>query len=245
MTPTRPVSEVPPDGVVDLLVLAAHAPELVGLRPHIGDALHGHVGALFVVAKTVGIGLAVVGAATLARLTQLKPRAVVVVGSCGVYPGPHPYQPLDVIVPSRLTLFDPSVSAGKAAFPEPMQTVAELDPTLADALVAEAGPRGRTAEVATTMAITTDDAVARVVHDATGLEAENLELFPMALACKAQQVPFAAVLSVTNVVGSKGRADWRQYQRDAAVAAAEVVVRWARAGARGLPARRDPTSDAH
>jgi divalent metal cation (Fe/Co/Zn/Cd) transporter len=33
----------------------------VGLRPHIGDALHGHVGAHFVVAKTVGVGLAVVG----------------------------------------------------------------------------------------------------------------------------------------------------------------------------------------
>lgn len=230
-----------PDGPVDVLVLAAHAPEFVGLRPHIGDALHGHVGAHFVVAKTVGVGLAVVGAATATRIAQLRPRAVVVVGSCGVYPGPHAYQPLDLIVPSRLTLFDPSVSAGKAAFPAPMQTMVDLDPPLASALLAEAGPRARAANVATTMAITTDDAVARAVHEATGLEAENLELFPMALACMAEQVPLAAVLSVTNVVGSKGRADWQKYQRDAAVAAAEVVVSWVRAGAKGLPTRSERT----
>lgn len=241
MVPTPPVPEVP----VDVLVLAAHAPELVGLRPHIGDALHGYLGETFVVAKTVGVGLAVVGAATLARITRLRPRAVVVVGSCGVYPGPRPYRPLDVIVPAQLRLFDPAVVAGKAAFPEPMQTLVELDPTLAAALLAEAGPRAQSANVATTMAITTDDAVAHAVHAATGLAAENLELFPIALACKMAQVPFAAVLSVTNVVGSRGRADWRAYQRDAAVAAAEVVVRWVRAGARGLPGRLEPTPDLH
>jgi nucleoside phosphorylase len=216
-------------------VLAAHAPEFVGLRPHIGDALHGTVGNLQVVAKTVGVGLAVAGSATATRIHQLAPRAVIALGSCGIYPGPTAYQPLDIVVPSRLSLFDPAVAAGKAAFPEPMQTVLDPDPQLGAGLLQSAATRGHACNVATTMSITTDDAIARAVHGATGIEAENLELFPIALACRAAEIPFAAVLGVTNMVGSTGRQDWRQYQRDAAVAAAEVIVSWLRAGAPGLP----------
>ena len=233
MLPSTPLPQVP----VDVLVLAAHAPEFVGLRPHIGDALHGPVGELFVVGKTIGVGLAVAGASTATRIQQLRPRAVIVLGSCGIYPCGVAYRPLDIVVPNRLHLFDPSVAAGKAAFPEPMQTVIDPDPALTAGLLQSAQPGGHAAPVATTMAITTDDAVARAVHPATGIEAENLELFPIALACKAAELPFAAVLGVTNMVGSQGRHDWRQFQRDAAIAAAEVLVSWLRGGAPGLPDR--------
>lgn len=237
MRSTQPLPTTP----VDVLVLAAHAPEFIGLRPHIGDALHGTIGGLYVVAKTVGVGLAVAGAAAAMRIQQRCPRAVVVIGSCGIYPCEHAYQPLDIIVPSSLSLFDPSVAAGKAAFPEPMQTVIEPDKALTTGLLKAVEQRGRSAKVATTMAITTDDAIARLVYGATGLEGENLELFPIALACRAADVPFAAVLSVTNMVGSTGRTDWRKFQRDAAIASAEVVVSWMRKGAEGAPARPEPT----
>lgn len=233
MHPSLPVPQVP----VDVLVLAAHAPEFIGLRPHIGDGLNGVIGGLFVVAKTIGVGLAVAGAATATRIAQMRPRAVIALGSCGIYPCGVPYRPLDLVVPSRLHLFDPSVAAGKAAFPEPMRTVFEPDSALSAGLLQSAGPHAREAPTATTMAIITDDAIAKAVHGATGLEAENLELFPIALACQAADVPFAAVLGVTNMVGSSGRADWRVYQRDAAIAAAEAIVSWLRAGAPGLTAR--------
>lgn len=227
-------SLIPPQPV-DVLVLAAHAPEFVGLRPHIGDSLNGTIGNLMVVAKTIGVGLAVAGAATANRINQLQPRAVIVLGSCGIYPCPVEYRPLDIVVPNRLSLFDPAVAAGKAAFPDPMQTVIEPDPQLSAALLRAVTSRGHAANVATTMSITTDDAIARAVHGATGIEGENLELFPIALACRAADVPFGAVLGVTNMVGSTGRTDWRQYQRDAAIGAAEVIVSWLRAGAPGLP----------
>lgn len=230
MHPSASLPQVP----VDVLVLAAHAPEFVGLRAHIGDALNGSVAGMFVVAKTVGVGLAVAGAAAARRIQQLTPRAVVVLGSCGIYPSQGAYRPLDIVVPNRLHLFDPSVAAGKAAFPEPMQTMIEPDGALSAALVQAVEGRAHAVPVATTMAITTDDAIARAVHPATGFEAENLELFPIALACHAADVPFGAVLGVTNMVGSTGRTDWRQYQRDAAVAAAEVLVSWLRRGAPGL-----------
>ena len=226
-----PLPQVP----VDVLVLAAHAPEFVGLRAHIGDSLNGTIGGLFVVAKTIGVGMAVAGAGTATRIQQLTPRAVVVLGSCGIYPSSVEYRPLDIVIPNRLHLFDASVAAGKAAFPEPMQTMIEPDAALSTGLVQSGDGRCRLAPVATTMAITTDDAIARAVHPASGLEGENLELFPIALACRAADVPFGAVLGVTNLVGSTGRIDWRQYQRDAAIAAAEVLVSWIRRGAPGLP----------
>ncbi len=233
MRPSEPLPQLP----VDILLLAAHAPEFVGLRPHIGDQLSGFVRGLVVVAKTIGVGMAVSGAGTANRIHQLAPRAIILVGSCGVYPGAHAYRPIDLVVASRCNLFDPSVAAGKSEFPDPMQTVLDAHPMLSAGLLAAAGPRGRLAPVATTLAITTDDAVARAVHPATGFEGENLELFPVALACRAADVPFAAVLGVTNVVGSTGRADWHQFQRDAAVAAAELIVTWIQTGAQGLPHR--------
>jgi nucleoside phosphorylase len=233
MHPSAQIPQVP----VDILVLAAYAPEFVGLRAHIGDSLHGSLAGLFVVAKTIGVGMAVAGGATATRIHQLSPKAVVVLGSCGIYPSAAAYRPLDVVIPSHLHLFDPSVAAGKAAFPEPMQTVLEPDAALSAGLLQSGEGRCRTAPVATTMAITTDDAIARAVHPATGLEGENLELFPVGLACRAADVPFAAVLGVTNMVGSTGRTDWRQYQRDAAIAAAEVLVNWLRRGAPGFNGR--------
>jgi nucleoside phosphorylase len=233
MHPSQPLSTLP----VDVLVLAAHAPELVGLRAHLGEQLNGHIRGTYVVAKTIGVGMAVSGAGTANRIHQLNPRCVILLGSCGIYPSSVAYRPLDIVIAGRCHLFDPSVSAGRAEFPEPMQTVLDTHATLGPGLVAAAGGRGRIAPVATTLAITTDDAVAHAVFGATALEAENLELFPVALACKAADIPFGAVLGVTNVVGSTGRTDWRQYQRDAAIAAAEVIVSWVHNGIPGLPIR--------
>lgn len=226
-----------PQTPVDILLLAAHAPEFVGLRAHLGEQLCGNLRGLTVIAKTIGVGMAVAGAGAANRIQQLSPRAVVLLGSCGVYPCGVEYFPLDILVPSRFHLFDPSVAAGKAEFPDPMQTVLDPHPLLTAGLVASGGGRCRSAPLGTTLAITTDDAIARAVHPATGLEAENLEAFPVALACRAAEVPFAAVLGITNVVGSQGRTDWLKYQRDAAVASAEAFLTWVHNGAQGLPHR--------
>src|SRR5690349_15175111 len=226
-----------PQQPVDILLLAAHAPEFVGLRPHLGENLGATLRGLTIVAKTIGVGMAVAGAGAANRIQQLSPRAVVLLGSCGIYPSQIAYQPLDIFIPSRFQLFDPSAAAGKAEFPDPMQTMLDPHPLLTAGLLASAGPRGRSAPIATTLAITTDDAIARAVYPATQIEAENLELFPVALACAAAEVPFAAVLGVTNMVGSQGRTDWLKFQRDAAIASAEAFLTWLHNGAQGLPHR--------
>jgi nucleoside phosphorylase len=233
MRPSATVAQAP----VDILLLAAHAPEFVGLRTQLGEQLAGSIRGLTIVAKTIGVGMAVAGAGTANRIHQLSPRAVILLGSCGVYPCGIEYYPLDIVIPNRFQLFDPSAAAGKAEFPPPMQTVLEPHALLSTGLLASAGARSRAAPLANTLAITIDDAIARAVHPAAGLEAENLEAFPVALACAAAEVPFAAVLGVTNVVGSQGRTDWLKYQREAAVATAEALLTWVHNGAQGLPHR--------
>src|SRR5690606_19918931 len=131
---------------------------------------------------------------------------------------------------SRVQLVSHAVNAGKSQFPQPMQTSVEGSALLAAGLAA-AGARVFTAPIACTLAQTVDDAMAASVHPATGCEAENLEAFAVAQACRAAEVPFAAVLGVTNIVGSTGSHDWRQFQRTAVSAAAEIIVTWIQRGA--------------
>ncbi len=218
----------------DLLIVAAHAPEMAGLRPWLSDALIGQIRGMNVRGKAVGIGMAAAGPASARGILAVSPRAVVLVGSCGVYPNQAQYRPHDVVVASRVQLVSHAVATGRGEFPMPMQTQLECNPLLVAGLAASGG-RTRAASIACTLASTTDDDVAASVPPATGCEAENLEAFAVAQACKASEIPFTAVLGVSNIVGSTGLHDWRQFQRQAVNAAAEVIVTWIQRGAQGLP----------
>lgn len=221
-------------GTPDLLVLASHPPELRGLRARLGDGLVGDIAGLRVVAKTVGIGLPVAGAAAAKRVLRLEPRAVVQLGTCGVYPGLPDYRPHDVIVSNRVALLDHAVDLGRSAFPEPMQTELRTSPALTAGLAA-AGARARAAGVLCPLAQTRDDELAVAVPKRTSGDAENLETYAIAQACHLAQLPFTAVLGVTHVVGTYGLKDWRQFERQSSIAAADVVLNWLHAGAPGLP----------
>ncbi|MCB9595668.1 MAG: hypothetical protein H6719_23300 [Sandaracinaceae bacterium] len=218
----------------DLLIVAAHTPDMAGLRSHLSDQLIGEIRGLGVRAKAVGIGMAVAGPGTARGILAVSPRAVLLVGSCGVYPNLPQYRPHDVLVSSRVQLVSHAVNAGKSEFPQPMQVALECNPLLAAGL-ASGGGRVYVAPVACTLATTVDDTIAAAIHPATGCEAENLEAFAVAQACKASEIPFSAVLGVSNIVGSTGAHDWRQFQRAAVNAAAETIVNWIQRGAQGLP----------
>jgi nucleoside phosphorylase len=207
---------------------------MAGLRPWLSDSLIGQIRGLNVRGKAVGIGMAVAGPATTRGILAVSPRAVLLVGSCGVYPNLPQYRPHDVVIAKRIQLVSHAVNAGKSEFPGPMQTVIECNPLLAAGLAAS-GARAFPSSVACTLAQTVDDTIAASVHPSTGCEAENLEAFAVAQACKAADLPFTAVLGVSNIVGSTGAHDWRQFQRQAVNAAAEVIVTWIQRGAQGLP----------
>jgi nucleoside phosphorylase len=218
----------------DLLLVAAHAPDLAGMRPWLSERLDGVIRNLRIRAKIVGVGTPVAAAAMARGILAVKPRAVVMIGTCGVYPQVGQYRPHDVVVPSRVDLLCHTELASRAAYPEPMQTSVECHPLMSSALQTTHA-RMFLAPVATPLAATTDDALALTVHRANGCEAENLELFGIAAACRASDIPLVAALGVTNIVGSTGRQDWMQFQRDAVSAAAGAIASWIHAGAQGLP----------
>ena len=237
---------------LDVLLLAAFHPELAALRPHLAasaDGLAGRIGGLEVAARAVGIGLPAAAVGAAARVATMTPRAVVLVGTCGAYPGRAPGEGpaiRDVVIARRVRLVEPAVVEGRAAFPDPMSLVTEASTPISAALAAPASRAGGRADeasvahadVATTLAVTTDDALATRIARETGCDAEHLEAYAVAVACGAQGVPFAAALGVANVVGARARDEWRVNHRVAADAAIALVLAWLAAGAPGLPASR-------
>lgn len=222
-------SSVP--GAVDLLVLAAYAPELAGMRRVLGDQLFGNVSGVVVSCKAVGVGLPNATAGTTSRLLQLRPRAVVLIGTCGTYPAASANVG-DAVVARRVVLVDPVEVERRGAMPEPMGRTIDCNPMIALGL---SGGRPPACDVANTLGVTTDDSLAARIGQSAGCALENLEAFGIANACALQNVPFACVLGVSNRVGSTGREEWRAYHKGASQAACELLNRWLMSGAVGLP----------
>jgi nucleoside phosphorylase len=211
----------------DVLILAAFDPELAPLRSALGKEMRGNIGGNIAIARVMGVGLpaACVGAAN--ELDAPKPRAVVAIGTCGAYASSR-LAAGDVVIARRIRLVSPSVLESLSEFPEPMQITVDAHVRLADSISRTTGVRA--ADVATTLAITTDDATAARIAQSTGAHVEHLELYGAAVACAARAIPFGAVLAVANVVGASGREEWRRHHDEASVAAAGVVVRWLNEG---------------
>jgi nucleoside phosphorylase len=95
----------------------------------------------------------------------------------------------------------------------------DADPSLVAALVAAGG---HACEIATTLAITTDDALAAAVF-ASGCAVEHLESYAVAAACARLSIPFVAVLGVANRVGSSAHSEWKRNHEAASQNAASVV----------------------
>ena len=120
--------------------------------------------------------------------------------------------------------------------PDAMRQHVTCDPALSEGIARHA-PAAERCALATTLAITTDDALARRLGDGSQCCGENLEALAVALACAAAGVRFAGLLACTNEVGSRGRAQWLAGHRGAAVATATAFRSWLAAGAPGLDRR--------
>jgi len=211
----------------DILLLAAFPPELAPLEAVLGRGMRARLGGRDVAARVVGIGLPMAAAGTATQLEEMKPRAVVLLGTCGAYAGVG-IALGSVVSAHRIHLVSHSVTRGVAQFPDPMELVSEADCSTFEALL-RAGAHA--ADVATTLAITVDDAAAALVARASGSHVEHLEAYGVAAACAARGVPFGAALGVANYVGPRARDEWRANHRAAAAAAVEAVLRYLGAGA--------------
>src|SRR5580692_169319 len=133
------------DDRVDVLVLVAFGPELAPLQPAFAAAFASAAGpanerapapaggmkgplgprSLWVQAHTCGIGLSAAAANSSFHIGETRPRAVVLLGTCGAYKGVasavHSELGVgDVVVSQRIVLVDWATIEGHAQFPPGM-----------------------------------------------------------------------------------------------------------------------------
>ena len=184
----------------EILIVAAHAPELAGLPPEVRRA-------------AVGIGMVEAAAGMAAVLAIGIPAGVVVVGTCGAFS--------TVLQVNDLICVEHAVwpnGSREMEVPEQVPTRADADAALMERLVSETGARRVTA--ACGMGVTVDDAAAGRTAAAARAHVEHMECFAIYRACQRARIPCASLLAVANRVGGGARAQWRQ---NAAVAEAKAI----------------------
>ena len=178
-----------------MLVLAAAKEELGGLD-----------------GEVVGIGPVIAAANASAIIAARKPTGVLLIGTAGAYPGGPS---IGEAISSRTIGLSSGVAAmGLGYTPRPPATI-EGCTTMMAALHIE--PHN----VLTTMAVTTDPTLCIRLCD--GWTVEHLEAFGVASACLIAQIPFIAVLGISNEVGSDAHRQWLAH-RDAAQDAARTAI---------------------
>lgn len=199
--------------------MSAWAPELARLKS--AGARLGP-GRRRVVLAAVGVGLveAAVGASRL--IAAHRPRAVLLIGTAGVYPGHRRELAVGSAVAVEETVLLPTARPGSHAF---------LPAFVPDRQRSSTGLLGHivrathlpTAHVACPVAISASVRMARAAARHSGCALENLEAFAVARAAVAAHVPFAAILGVANVVGPDGHDEWKRNAGRAAAAACEAA----------------------
>ncbi len=170
----------------------------------------------------VGIGLVAASRGAALAIEHKQPRSVVMVGTCGAYPGSG-LSIGDVIVAPRVGLVSSAAARGEGALLSSMSGWIEPDAAMTRALHSLGAV---SAVVATTLAITTDDGLARLLRERHACDVEHLEAYAVALACEAARIPFACVLGVTNAVGAQGREQWKEHRERVETSVGELILRW-------------------
>jgi nucleoside phosphorylase len=213
---TRPAGRV--------LVFSAWDPELAVLRAALArdPAL-----ARRVVARAAGVGLVEAGIGATAALAETTARAVIFVGTAGIYPGASAALAVGgAVAARRLKLVSTAALRGEGYLPAVLPVAVEVDARLRRALALPL------ADVACPVAITSTRRAARTIASETGCSIETLEAFAVARAAAARGVPFAAVLGLSNAVGPSAHAEWKRFAAPASAAACAAVLAWLRAPTR-------------
>jgi nucleoside phosphorylase len=203
-----------------ILVAAAWQPELRGLGRRLGDARGGPVERV-----VVGVGPVEAALGTARALQARRPRALILVGTAGVYRTAVRRPAIgQVVVARRLRFVSVGTARALAYFPGPMPLAVQSDAGLRAMLARAAG--APLADVACPPAITRSTAAAAAVAATSRATVENLEAFAVARAAAEWGVPFAAVLGVANEVGPRAHAQWTAHGAEAAAAACAAVRAW-------------------
>lgn len=164
--------------------------------------------------EPLGLGAVAAAARTAALIAREDPDEVVLLGTCGSYPGGPPVG--SAVVAGRVGL-SPGVATMGLGYvpkaPEPLACAPQLTGRLTAPVV----------DVLTVHAITTDPVLAERLSDG-GWSVEHLEAYGAALACAQAGVPFAAVLGVASEVGPEAHTHWLLHRQDAQAAARAALA---------------------
>jgi purine-nucleoside phosphorylase len=172
---------------------------------------------------SIGVGLveAALGASRL--LAAIRPRAVILIGTAGLYPAPSPGVTLGTAVVADAIVLLPTILPGRHAYlPAIMPTRERPTPRLTLAL--RKACRLPSAPVANPLAITATRKAATFAAQSSRCTVENLEAFALARAATSAKIPYAVVLGLANQVGPSAHAEWKQNAAAAAAAACEAVL---------------------
>jgi nucleoside phosphorylase len=161
--------------------------------------------------EALGVGPVVAGISAGAWLARARPEAVVLLGTCGSYPGGPPVGA--VVASGTLGLGSAAAAMGLGYVPMAPGVLPGSE-LLLDRLPV---PRAR---VLTVQAVSTAEGL--VAAFARDWEVEHMESWAVARACADLSIPFVALLGVANRVGPDAHAEWRANR--GAVEAAVVAV---------------------
>lgn len=203
------------------LVISAWPPELAFLesaRTDFSMARRARV-----TLASVGMGLVDAGIGTTRMLAEHKPDLLVFLGTAGVYPEHEETFPLgDPVVVEEISLL-PEILPGKHAYlPSAMPSKVAASAPLVRAFRRATGLLG--ANVACPLGITRSAQAARSAGRLADCELENLEAFAVARAATAAEIPFVAILGVSNRVGPAGHREWKMYAASAAANACRAAL---------------------
>ena len=163
--------------------------------------------------ETLGLGAVNAAARAATLITQDRPDGVVLLGSCGSYPGGPTIG--EAVIARRVGLSSGVAAMGLGYVPSPPEAVS------CDEQLVERLPHKRV-DALTVHAITTDPVLAQRLSD--GWDVEHLEAFGVARACAVAGVPFSAVLGVASEVGPDAHTHWLLHRQDALIAARAAVT---------------------
>jgi hypothetical protein len=222
-----------------ILILSGWDPELEALRTALK---HDHALARRVVTRPAGVGLVEAGIGATRIIAELNPRAVIFVGTAGVYP-PSPIAIGTAIVARHLKLVSTAVLRGDGYLPAVLPTETETDAQLRRALA-----RGLpVADVACPLAITKTRAAARRLASIAAVE--NLEAFGRRprgrgdpLRRRARRVERRGAARAPRVAASRPRGRGRRLRGGAGLAQGAHSRGWPRSMSPAARARSNSTS---
>ena len=200
------------------LVLAAWTPELAELRRLLRKVPAGKQ----VVARIAGGGLVEAAIGATAAIAEVRPDAVMFIGTAGLYPNRRPDLAMaGAVTARRLVLSADGVTTGDAYLPPALPAMQEANLGLRR-IAAATGLL--MADVACPLAITSRPTMIGRGARLPACDVENLEAFAVARAAAAADLPFAAILGISNNVGPSAHTAWKRNAARAAAAACRAAL---------------------